>query len=110
MKRALMFLLAVAVVFMCTSSIAVADCRNETGECWAVPDCANASCGAKLYGYMSYGTCLSWTGCKPCHSQENYRRQCRKKFSSGGGRIVGCNCTNWYFSFRYQHNGEEIDN
>ena len=110
MKRALMFLLAVAVVFMCTSSIAVADCRNETGECWAVPDCANASCGAKLYGYMSYGTCLSWTGCKPCHSQETYRSHCKEKFFPGGTiEIKGCSCNHWHFSFRDQ-NGNEIHN
>ncbi len=110
MKRALMFLLAVAVVFMCTSSIAVADCSDKRGVCFAIPECSYATCGEIWKGSMDYGTCWSWgAGCKPCHSQETYRRECKEKFAPGGTSTLGCNCTHWYFSFRDQ-NGNEIDN
>ncbi|MBN2570460.1 MAG: hypothetical protein JXB42_13620 [Deltaproteobacteria bacterium] len=110
MKRVLLCLLAVAVVFVFSSSIAVADCPDREGYCWAVPNCGNATCGPKKQGPMSYGTCWSWgSGCNPCHSQDTYRRQCKERYCPGKCEIVGCGCENWGFSFR-DSSGSEIDN
>ena len=107
MKTLMMTLTVIAV--LCLPMAAGADCPDRVGTCWAVPNCPNATCGPKVEGPMSYGTCWSWTGCKPCHSQDTYRRQCKEKYCPGDCKILGCNCDNWYFSFR-DDSGNEIDN
>lgn len=99
-------LAAVISLLPLSSTDAGLSCPDEIGDCWAVPNCPNATCGPDNKGPMSYGTCISWTGCKPCHSQDTYRRMCSQKYS---GKIVGCNCEDWYFSFR-DDTGKEIDN
>lgn len=78
MKTLMMISTVIAV--LCLPMAAGADCPDRVGTCWAVPNCPNASCGPKAEGTMPYGACWSWTGCKPCHSQDTYRRQCKEKF------------------------------
>jgi len=109
MKRILLCLMIMAVTFVFSSSAAVADCPDQTGYCWAVPGCFDATCGPKNEGPMSYGTCWKWTsGCNPCHSQETYRRQCGERYGDAAN-ILGCNCRKWHYSFR-DASGNEIDN
>ena len=106
MKGLSICLLAVVAFFVCSSSIAVADCPDKKGVCWIVPECSYTYCAEHVVGEMDYGTCSDWFKCKPCHSQGTYRDMCAAQYGSAAS-INECNCNHWRYSFR-NVDGEEI--
>ena len=108
MKKASICLLAVFAVFMLSSSMAVADCPDKEGICWAnvYGSCLQNKCGSPVkLGTMSYGTCGIFK-CKPCKLKDYYREKCRETYSEEELRRK-CNCGYWTYEFR-DHDGSEI--
>lgn len=102
MRRALLCLLGVSVVFVFSISIAVADCDNTTYEC-------KTSHSGPILGNVTYGNCtyVSWDGiwCHICGKDygkaargcnEQHPKQCQGKCMA---------CQNHYDPGCYDVNG-----
>ena len=88
-------------------SLYIDDCSDHYGDCWIVPDSPSGGCeGEQKVGSMRYGRCYHFPSCKPCHSQDTYRRECADKYGPNSD-YLGCNAT-WRYSFR--DGGSEISN
>lgn len=85
MKRLLICVLVMGAVFVCSSSIAVADCPDSNYSC-------RRTDGGSGIGHVRFGNCWKlFKGCKICGgSYGKVARECNNKYSRCEGKCVAC--------------------